>query len=235
MAAPMRLSLQQTAVCELMPSRNLWEWPWAAQRPRLDSQSSEPKESFMASAYRYTVTQRLLHWLIALVVFGLLAMGFLFWGLGYQGVVDTFGQETTNQLYTYHKSFGVLLLILMVLRLLLRRASPPPAYEKPLTGVEKLVSGGTHLLLYLLLLGMPIGGWLATWYGGFPVQFFGLFGDSGLAAPEFVVKNDELSEQLFQFHGFAGIAVAVLLLLHIGAGLKHWKLKDGVMRRISLP
>jgi cytochrome b561 len=189
----------------------------------------------MASASRYTFTQRLLHWAIALIVFGLLIMGFLLWRFSYDGLVESFGQATTSQIYLYHKSFGILLLILMVVRLLLRRASPPPPYEKPLTGPEKILSGGTHLLLYLLLLGMPIGGWLATWFGGYPLQFFGLFGADGLAAPGFIGKHEALSEQLFTFHGYAGLAVAVLLVLHIGAGLKHWKLKDGIMRRISLP
>jgi len=189
----------------------------------------------MASAYRYTLTQRLLHWLIALIVFALLAVGFTLWVLGYQGAVDTFGQQTAGDLYMYHKSFGLLLLLLMVLRLGLRRKSPPPVYEKPLTGPEKVVSGGTHLLLYLLLLGMPLGGMAATWLGGFPLQFFGLFGEAGLAPPGFIAKNEALSEQLFLFHGYAGVAVAALLVLHIGAGLKHWKLGDGIMRRISLP
>lgn len=183
----------------------------------------------MASPYRYTFTQRLLHWIIALLVFGLLAVGFTFWGLGYQGVVDTFGEQMTNDLYKYHKTFGILLLILMVLRVGLRRMSPPPAYEKPLSGPVKVIAGGTHLLLYVLLLGMPIGGWLATAAGGYPVQFF----DWNL--PGFIGKNEALSEQLFMFHGYAGLAVAALLVLHIGAGIRHWKLKDGIMRRISLP
>ncbi len=183
----------------------------------------------MAAIYRYTMAQRLLHWLIALILVGLLAMGFTFWGLGYQGVVDTFGEQTTNQLYTYHKSFGILLLLLMVLRLVLRRVSPPPAYETPLTGPEKILSGGIHLLLYLLLLGLPIGGWLATAAGGYPVQFF------DWTLPGFISKNDALSAQLFQFHLYGGVAIVALLVLHIGAGLKHWTLKDGIMRRISLP
>jgi cytochrome b561 len=189
----------------------------------------------MTSAYRYTFTQRLLHWVIALVVFALLLMGFVLWRFSYDGLVDSFGQEATSQLYMYHKSFGILLFILMVLRLLLRRRSPPPAYENPLTGTEKIVSGGIHVLLYVLLLGMPIGGMLATWTGGYPLQFFGLFGPDGLQPPGFVQKNEALSEQLFTFHGYGGLAVAVLLVLHIGAGLKHWRLKDGIMRRISLP
>ncbi|WP_295541071.1 cytochrome b/b6 domain-containing protein [uncultured Thiohalocapsa sp.] len=183
----------------------------------------------MASASRYTFTQRLLHWLIALLVFGLLAVGFTLWSLGYQGVVDTFGQEMTNQLYKYHKTFGILLLLLMVLRVVLRRMTPPPAYAPPLSGPVKAVAGGTHLLLYVLLLGMPIGGWLATAAGGFPVQFF----DWNL--PGFIGKNEALSEQLFMLHGYAGLAIAALLVLHIGAGIRHWRRKDGIMRRISLP
>ncbi len=183
----------------------------------------------MASAHRYTFTQRLLHWLIALIVFGLLAVGFTLWWLGYEGVVNTFGEQITNDLYKYHKTFGILVLLLMVLRLTLRRLSPPPAYETPLTGPEKAISGATHLLLYVLLLGMPIGGWLATAAGGYPVQFF------GWELPGFISKNTALSDQLFLFHGIGGLVVTALLVLHIGAGLKHWKLKDGIMRRISLP
>lgn len=183
----------------------------------------------MASAYRYTLLQRLLHWFIALIVFGLLAIGFIFWRFSYEGLGESFGEAVRSDLYLYHKSFGVLLLLLMVVRLVLRRMSPPPAYEKPLTGGEKVISGGTHLLLYVLLIGMPIGGWLATAAGGFPVQFF------DWTLPGFIGKNEALSEQLFQFHLYGGIALALLVVLHIAAGLKHWKLKDGIMRRISLP
>jgi len=76
---------------------------------------------------------------------------------------------------------------------------------------------------------MPIVGWLATAAGGFPVQFF------GIQLPGFIGKNPEFAEELFDLHGVIAAVVAGLLVLHIGAGLKHWKRKDGVMRRISLP
>jgi cytochrome b561 len=183
----------------------------------------------MASAYRFNIVQRLLHWLIAILVFALLAAGFTFWGLGYQGVVDTFGQDMTNTLYTYHKSFGILVLVLMVLRAALRRAAPPPPYEKPLSGFEGVAARSVHILFYVLLIGMPIGGWLATAAGGFPVSFF------DWELPGLIGKNEDLSAQLFLMHGIGGIVVALLLVLHIGAGLRHWQRKDGVMRRISLP
>ena len=178
---------------------------------------------------RYTLLQRMLHWLIALIVFGLLAAGFTFWALGYDGTVGLFGEQLTGELYKYHKSFGVVLLGLMILRVVLRRASPPPPYDPPLTGVERVVSGGTHLLLYVLLIGMPIGGALATAAGGYPVQFF------DWELPALIGKNEALSEQLFLVHGIAGLVLSALVLLHIGAAIKHLKRKDGVMRRISLP
>ncbi|MCF7983558.1 MAG: cytochrome b/b6 domain-containing protein [Thiohalocapsa sp.] len=179
---------------------------------------------------RFSFVQRVLHWLIALIVFALLAVGLTFMTLGgYEGVVGLFGDTTTNMLYTYHKSFGILLLMLMVLRVALRRAYTTPAYDPPIGGFERYVGGSVHVLFYLLLIGMPIGGWLATASGGFPVQFF------DWELPGLVPKNEELSKTLFQFHGYAGLVLLGLIVLHVGAAIKHWRKKDNVMRRISLP
>jgi cytochrome b561 len=178
---------------------------------------------------RFSLTQRLLHWLTAVLVLVLLAIGFTFWTLGYEGTVASFGSDTTNFLYKYHKTFGILVLVLMIVRVALRRASPPPAYTPPLTTVERVVSRANHLLIYALLLGMPIGGWLATAAGGYPVQFF------DWELPGLIGKNEALSERLFEFHGIAGLLLAALLVLHMGAGFRHWLRKDGIMRRMSLP
>ncbi len=178
---------------------------------------------------RYSLLQRLLHWLIALLIFGLLAMGFTFWGLGFEGVNGLFGDELTNTFYMAHKSFGILLFFLVVLRLLLFRFSPVPDYQTPLSGTERVISTTTHVLIYLLLIGMPIGGWLATSISGFPVQFF------GWSQPGLDPANKELGQQLFLMHGIGGLVLLAVVLLHIAAGLKHWKQKDGIMKRISLP
>jgi cytochrome b561 len=178
---------------------------------------------------RYSLTQRLLHWLTAVLVFVLLAIGLTFWTLGYDGTVDLFGSDMTNVLYKYHKTFGIVVFVLMVIRVALRRAFPPPTYTAPLTATERVVSRVNHLLMYLLLLGMPIGGWLATAAGGYPVQFF------DWELPGLIGKNKALSERLFLFHGIGGLILAALLVLHMGAGLRHWMRKDGIMRRMSLP
>ena len=178
---------------------------------------------------RYSLTQRMLHWLIAVLVLVLLAVGLTFWSLGYDGTVALLGNDSTNVLYKYHKTFGILVFILMIVRLALRRAGPPPTYTPPLTATERVASRTTHLLIYVLLLGMPIGGWLATASGGYPVQFF------DWELPGLIGKSEALSERLFQFHGIGGLILTALLVLHMGAGLRHWMRKDGIVRRMSLP
>lgn len=181
------------------------------------------------ATYRYTLAQRLLHWLIAVFVFGLLAIGFTLWTLGYDGTVQTFGNEVTDALYKYHKTFGILVLLLMLARVALRRARPAPPYDPPMSGLERFVGGAVHILFYALLIGMPIGGWIATAAGGYPIQFF------DFELPGLVGKDPELSALVFTLHGIGGLVIAALLILHIGAAVKHWRLKDNVMERISLP
>lgn len=178
---------------------------------------------------RYTFLQRLMHWFMALLLFGLLAIGLTLWGLGYDGVVGMFGEETAGMLYQYHKTFGILVLALVILRILMRRMWPAPAYDPPLSGLERVVGGGTHLLLYVLMIGLPIGGWVATAMSGYPIQFF------DWTLPGLVPENKELGAQIFLMHGIGGLVLLVLILIHMAAGLKHWKLKDGIMGRISLP
>jgi len=166
---------------------------------------------------------------LVVLVFAMLAMGLTLMVLGYQGSVDTFGNDATNSLYKYHKTFGIVVFLLMVLRLALRLLSPPPSYDPPLTTFERVASRSVHHLFYLLLIAMPIGGWMATAAGGYPIQFF----DSEL--PGLIGKNEELSKTLFQLHGIAGLLLLALIVLHVGAAFLHLLKKDGVMRRISLP
>ena len=181
------------------------------------------------TANRYTFTQRMLHWLIAALVFGMLLGGLTFWALGSEGLVDRVGQQVTANLFMYHKSIGILVLLLTVLRIWLRRRDPAPPYDPPLGLVERLVGGTTVLVLYLLSIGLPIGGALATAASGYPVQFF------GFELPGLLPENKALGETLFFYHGLGGLALALVVLLHMAAGIKHWRLKDGVMTRISLP
>ncbi|MCL5779169.1 cytochrome b [Limibaculum sp. FT325] len=179
---------------------------------------------------RYHVAQRLIHWLIALVVLGALTVGFTLGTLGFEGARDRFGLEATNALYKYHKSFGVLILGLMVLRLGLWVALGRPALPQDMTVPQRLAAIATHAALYLLLIAMPVVGWMATAAGGFPIEFF------GWVLPGLMAKDPALSEWLYGLHGTLGIAILAVAGLHVAAALWHWRVRrDGIMRRISLP
>ncbi len=183
----------------------------------------------MIAANRYTFPQRLLHWLLAILIFGLLAGGLSFWALGYEGLVKLVGERIANDLFMYHKSFGILILLLTAFRLWLRRRHPAPPYDPPLSLFERLVSGVLMIVLYLLSLALPIVGMLATSAEGYPIQFF------GFNLPGLIPVNKELGEQLFDLHGLGALILGLTVLVHMAAGIKHWRLKDGIMARISLP
>lgn len=183
----------------------------------------------MTETNRYALVQRLLHWLIALLVLLVLGVGMILGFLGFDGTKKTFGGEVTDALYTYHKTFGVMILALMLLRLGSRLVLGAPPYRPPLERFERVASHTVHGLLYVALLVMPILGWLATAAGGYPVQFF------GWTLPGLIGKDKGLSETLYSLHGLVGWVILGLIVLHIGAAMWHWLVKrDGVMARMSL-
>ena len=183
----------------------------------------------MSEVDRFSLVQRLLHWLLALLVIPALGVGMTLGWLGFDGARDAFGMEVTNALYTGHKTIGVLILALMTLRLVLRLTLGAPPPVPILTPFERLASQVVQAAMYLVLLALPLVGWLATAAGGYPVQFF------AWTLPGLIAKDPALSEQLFELHGLLGWALLALLALHIGGALQHWLVKhDGVMRRMSL-
>ncbi len=176
---------------------------------------------------KYALSQRLLHWIIALMVLGALAVGVLLGFLGFSGVKDAFGIDITNLLYKYHKTFGVLILGLMIIRIIVKMANGVPDYAQPLTKFEYLTSNAVHGLLYLCLFAMPVLGWLGTGANGFPVEFF------NWKLPPILTKDKELGGLLMDLHGIVGWTLAALIAIHIGAALKHAIVKkDGVLQRM---
>ena len=179
---------------------------------------------------RYPLIHRLLHWAVAVVVLGTLTVGMIFTFLEFEGTLATFGKATTDLLYKYHKSFGIVVLILMLARLAVRLAYGKPGYRPPIAGWERSVSTAVHASLYGLLLLQPILGWAATAAGGYPIQFF------EWNLPGFLSKDEALSEVLYEVHGVGGWLILILAGLHIAAALRHWLVqRDQVMTRMTLP
>ncbi|KAF0230863.1 MAG: cytochrome [Beijerinckiaceae bacterium] len=178
-------------------------------------------ESVRPSAY--SGTQKLLHWVVALLVVVLVPVGFY---MRKRGALTNF-DAMTNELYTAHKTFGIIVLALMVVRIIVRVRVGSPAPEATLNRFQVIVSEAVHGLIYLALLAVPLLGWLGvSAYGA-----RGLLG--GFQLPALLGKDTLLGEAILKYHGYAAIFLVLLIGAHVGAALFHRVvLKDGVLRRM---
>jgi len=119
------------------------------------------------------------------------------------------------QLISYHKWIGVAVLLLFLPRLYLRLTRTPPA-PLPAPDWQQRVAGLTHGLLYVLMLAVPMTGWLMSSAKGFPVVFLGI-----IPLPDLVAKNKELGEFFLAAHQSLNYTLLLLVGLHAAAALKH--------------
>lgn len=172
---------------------------------------------------RYGTVAMTLHWLIAFAIIGMLAVGKYMHGLP-----DT--DPDKFALYQMHKSFGITVFALTLVRVAWRFTHPVPALPASMPGWERLAARASHALFYLLMLGLPLSGWLrvSTDRVGIPTIWFGLF-----EVPHFPLVSDTLTHWMEDAHELMGNAMILLLIIHVGAALKHhfWD-GDSVLKRM---
>jgi len=176
---------------------------------------------------------RFIHWAVALCVLALIPIGMLIAGYERETVkaVDgALGKGAFNTIYDLHKSLGLTVLALMAVRVISRATRPAPAYDPPLKPFEKTISSLVHGALYLLLILVPIVGWVGVSAYPAPAPVFFLF-DAKLP----MEADRALSEQmLHDVHAPLAFLLGVLALAHLGAALKHRYVdKDGVWERMA--
>lgn len=170
---------------------------------------------------RYTLTARILHWTVAVLVIGQISVGI---SLGFMA-----DGPTKNQVYDLHKSTGILILALMLCRLVWRLTHPAPAHGPQIERWQVGVSHAVHWTLYLILLVMPILGWVGSNAFGAAVPVYGLF-----TMPTIVGEDKPFAEQVLAVHAVLGFVAAALIVLHVSAALYHALIRrDGVLQRMT--
>lgn len=185
----------------------------------------------MSEENRYSTVAIILHWLLAVLLVSMVAFGNYAGGLR-DGLMT--GQSTLQEVqfaYNAHKTTGLLVLALSLGRLAWRLMHPVPPMPTHMASWEKIVASATHWLFYALMIGLPIGGWLAASASPFPTL---LFNNPDLVLPKLPIAQDqELAEGLGRAHGFGGYFMLILIALHMGAAFKHQFLdKDGLLARM---
>lgn len=171
--------------------------------------------------HHYTPMAKALHWLMALLLFGLLALGF------YMQDLPLSPQKL--QLYSWHKWAGVTVFLLVIFRLAWRITHRPPALPDHMPKVMQFAAHVGHALLYLLMVAIPLSGWLMSSAKGFQTVWFGI-----LPIPDLVNKNKGLGDLLQMIHQNLNLLFAAVIAGHIGAALKHHFIdKDDILTRMS--
>lgn len=183
----------------------------------------------VAPKTRYDGVAMIIHWLTAVLM---IYMVFFGEDLMKSGEKLAKAGDTANATFepSIHVTLGVSIFLLTILRIIWRLTHTVPAYPASMKRYEVVGSKSLHGLFYLLLIAIPLTGWIT--FGGFseevPVmaqaQVFGLF---AMPQPPFT------SHLFKELHELGSNAAMVLIILHVLAALKHQFIdKDSILGRM---
>jgi len=166
-------------------------------------------------ASRYQPVLVVLHWLVALMIIGLLCLGFF--------VLANMPNSDPKKLdiLVWHMSGGMLVLVLMILRLIIRRWSARPAMAVTGSPLLDRLASMAHIGFYVIIFLMIATGWTTGWF------ISDVFQPGGSLPENFAVFPS------FRAHAALAALLAALIAVHVAAALYHqFVLKDGLFRRM---
>lgn len=183
----------------------------------------------------YSPRARMFHWLTVALLLVQVPVGLY---MSYRGNRMPFKNDKgeiehgvwdglTNALYSSHKTLGLVILGVILARLAYRLSHGAPADEPTIEMWQKAASHTTHWLLYLLLIVVPVLGYIGISY--YPaLEVFG-----GIKLPAITPESEDKAKLVFGWHAWGAFAIAGLAAMHIGAALFHHLIrKDNVLRRM---
>lgn len=175
---------------------------------------------------RYTAPAQALHWLIA----GLIAS---------QYILAKFAERAEEAnllarqlvLLANHKSVGITILCLAILRVVWRVFHSPPLLPVNMPRWQTIASHASHLSIYILIFIIPLSGWLMSSASAYSVSWFNL-----ITLPDMISPDPDAKQRFHEIHEFLVRALFIIVVIHIGAALKHHLIdKDDVLKRMTSP
>ncbi len=170
--------------------------------------------------YSYGSLSKFFHWLCATMVIILLVVGFF---------MHDFSDIFRGTAYNLHKSSGILLMVIMLLRAIWMLTNPKPTMPSNTPAWEVFFAYLVHYAFYVLLIIMPLSGWLMSCAYGYPPNFFGLF----MIPFPGITKNVAFAEIMHSVHLIVAWCLVCLVSIHVLAALKHHFInKDNLLLRM---
>lgn len=170
-------------------------------------------------APQYSLAVKFMHWLMAIILISLLAVG------NHMTTLDEGPYKLL--IYDLHRIIGCLVLVLLVIRIFIRilTKAPPPLNS----GLQLRLSQGIHLALYLLMFIMPVSGFLMTQASGQSINLFGL-----LVLPQLLTEDHDLATRFQSTHEILSYLFWIFLTIHVvSAFYHHFILNQAIFRRIT--
>ncbi|MDR2852334.1 MAG: cytochrome b [Burkholderiaceae bacterium] len=169
---------------------------------------------------RYGRLQIGLHWLMLVLIAAVYAL------MEFRGIFPK-GSAGQDAMKHWHFMLGMLVFVLVILRIVVRWAMPHPRIEPPIPAWQTKLSSVVHVLLYLMMLGLPLAGWLMFSAAGKPVPFF------GLELPPLIGQNKALAKQIKEVHeAVASIGYGLIGLHAVAALFHHYWMHDNTLLRM---
>lgn len=168
---------------------------------------------------QYNAIAKTLHWLSALAVFSLFA-------LGYWMVDLTYYSEWYKIAPYWHKSIGLILFTLTFFRVLWKLVNKSPQIEGKVWEIK--AAKIAHLLLYILLFATFLSGYLISTADGRGIEVFSWFTVPGFGS--FIENQEDIAGEI---HFYLTYSLIGLALLHASAALKHHFInKDNTLKKM---
>ena len=158
---------------------------------------------------KYPGSMRAFHWIMAILIFGQIYVGWY--------MTPWKNTDLINELYVWHKSFGLLIFLLVVLRLLNRWRSDPPELPESIPSLDRTLAHWAHRLIYVFIVLIPITGYIlsSTYKYSSGITFF------GIDIPELLPKNDTAFAIFDRMHAILAYTMLAVLTLHVAGVIKH--------------
>lgn len=170
---------------------------------------------------RYGVVTKCLHWTIAFGTIGLIGLGWYMVGLSYY-------DRGYNSALTWHKSLGMIVLALALLFVVWKQFSRSPRLPASISSAQRLAATAAHHLLFLMMILIPITGYLISTSAGMPIAIFDWF-----EIPALIPVGERLRDLAIDIHFYCAYGTGVLAAGHAAAALKHQFVdRDGILARM---
>lgn len=161
------------------------------------------------TAEQYGLISKLFHWLIALLMIILLGLGGWMVDLSYY-------DPWSNKALSWHKALGIWAGLLALTKFAWTLLTPRPLAQASLSAFEKRASGSVHLYFLYAMLLIPASGYLISSSEGAAIEVFDWF-----SVPALFKVSDEMRDTAIDIHFYLAYITLALLVLHVGAALKH--------------